>query len=172
MPLLLPSASAARVPYSCTRIVTSATALMPSVIALTANSTSSPGWPTIRLIAWQAASIGPVPWANSVLHLAARPAHAHRRGRDHVGAAEHLHIFQLVDRDRPLGLAGDQRLDIAVVHDLLLVGQLLEAREDMPELLVVQVVAQLLQVLAEGVPAGVLAEDQRVAIQARPSRRS
>ena len=87
-------------------------------------------------------------------------------------AARNLQLFQHIDRRRPLGLVVDQRLDVALVEQLLLVGQLLEALEQRAELVVGELVAQLLQPLAEGVPAGVLAQHQRVCRPGPRSRRS
>ena len=55
----------------------------------------------------------------------------------------------------------DQRLDVLVVDVLLAVGQLLEAVEGVLERVLAQLVAQLLQLRAEGVAARVLAHHQR-----------
>ena len=54
----------------------------------------------------------------------------------------------------------DERLEVERRHFLLLVGQVLEAAEGLVELGVGELVAELLQAGAQGVPAGVLAEHQ------------
>ena len=53
-----------------------------------------------------------------------------------------------------------QRLDVGVVDHLLAVGQRLEAVEDLLQLLVVEVIAQVEHALPQGVPAAVLAQHQ------------
>ena len=55
----------------------------------------------------------------------------------------------------------DQRLDVLVVDVLLAVGQRLEAHEGVFELIAGELVAQLLELVHEGVPPGMLAHDQR-----------
>ena len=66
----------------------------------------------------------------------------------------------------------DQRLDVLVVDVLLLVGQRLEAVEGVLQRVVAEFVAQLLQLLAEGVAAGMLAHDQHALRARRRSRAS
>ena len=55
----------------------------------------------------------------------------------------------------------DQRLDILVVDMLLAVGQRLEADEGVFQLIAGEFVAELFQLVHEGMPAGMLAHDQR-----------
>jgi hypothetical protein len=62
-------------------------------------------------------------------------------------------------RDRRLVL--DQRLDVLVEDVLLAVGEILEAAEGVLEGVVAELEAELLQLLAEGVAAGMLAHHQR-----------
>ena len=63
----------------------------------------------------------------------------------------------------------DQRLDVLVEHQLLLVGQILEAAERILEGVVAELVAELLQLVAERGAARQLAERQR---RLRQTRRS
>ena len=53
-----------------------------------------------------------------------------------------------------------QGLDVGVVDLLLAVGQHLEALEHLLQLLVVEMIAQIADALAQGVPAAVLAQHQ------------
>src|SRR5438477_346939 len=62
-------------------------------------------------------------------------------------------------------LVGDQRLEVHGGQLLLAVGDLLEALERRVEHLAVEFVAHLLQRFAQRMPAGVLAEHDRVAAQ-------
>ena len=71
------------------------------------------------------------------------------------------------ERDQLDQLAGggdlvlDQRLDVLVEDVLLAVGEILEAAEGVLEGVVAELEAELVQLLAEGVAAGMLAHDQR-----------
>ena len=63
-----------------------------------------------------------------------------------------------------------QRLDVAVVEFLLLVGQRLELLEHARELDIVELEAEFLDALAQRMPAAVLAEHQvRCATGRRPA---
>ena len=63
----------------------------------------------------------------------------------------------------------DQRLDVLVVDLLLAVGERLEAHEGVFELVAGELVAELLQLVHEGVAAGVLAHHQRGLLHADAS---
>ena len=83
-------------------------------------------------------------------------AHFQRDEADAVVAAHHLVVHQ--------------RADVVVVHDLLPVGQILEAAERVVELVVADLaVAQRAQLVAERGAAGVLAHDQGGLVPARRS---
>ncbi len=93
---------------------------------------------------------------------------AQSHGRDGLGAAVHLDA-QLLERPRavlgrPAG-AQHQRLDVAVEQLLLAIGQRLEFLEHAIELGLVELEAELLDAIAERVPAAVLAEHQAAARQ-------
>ena len=74
-----------------------------------------------------------------------------------VGAGDHRQRDHLDAVVRGGDLLVDQRLDVLVVDVLLAVGQRLEAHEGVLQLVVAELVAQLLQLVAEGVAAGMLA---------------
>ncbi len=64
----------------------------------------------------------------------------------------------------------DQRRDVLVEDVLLAVGEILEAAEGVLEGVVAELEAELDQLLAEGVAAGMLAHDQRGRLHARRPR--
>ena len=117
------------------------------------------------------ASTGPLPSHSSIIELAVdvelhggalRPARAgDHRQRDELDAV-------LRGRD----LLVDQRLDVLVVDVLLAVGQRLEAHEGVFELVGGELVAEFLELVHEGVAAGMLAHDQRGLLHADVSRAS
>ena len=87
------------------------------------------------------------------------------------GAGDHGQRQHLDAVVRVRDLLVHQRLDILVVDLLLLVGQRLEAHEGVLELVVGQLIAELLQLVHEGMAAGMLAHDQRGLFHADAFRR-
>ena len=74
-----------------------------------------------------------------------------------VATCRPVSVPQIVD---VAGLIADQGLEVFIFQSaLLLLGHLLEAGEDGVELVGVEIVAQLAETGADGIAAGVLAED-------------
>ena len=67
---------------------------------------------------------------------------------------------------RGCDLLVDQRLDVFVVDVLLPIGQRLEADESIFELIAGEAIAQLFELVREGVAPGMLAHDQRCLLHA------
>ena len=92
--------------------------------------------------------------------LAVGAADADGGRRQDARAGRRVQADQRPERGDVLDVLLDQDDQVLVVDLLLLVGQRLEVVEQGLELLVVQVVAQLGHAVAQGVAAGVLAQDQ------------
>mmetsp|Transcript_42823 Transcript_42823/g.79313 ORF Transcript_42823/g.79313 Transcript_42823/m.79313 type:complete len:652 (+) Transcript_42823:184-2139(+) len=93
-------------------------------------------------------------------HLDGRGRYA-RHARGHLQSA---HLPKLVDQS---GLVDDQSLEVLVLQSaLLLLGHLLEPREDLVQAVQVQVVPQFLEARPDGVPSRVLPQhDARAALR-------
>ena len=85
------------------------------------------------------------------------------------GAGDHRQRQHLDAVVRVRDLLVDQRLDVLVVDLLLAVGQRLEAHEGIFELVAGELVAELLQLVHEGMAAGMLAHHQRGLLHADAS---
>ena len=106
------------------------------------------------------ASTGPLP-SHSSIDLLAVDVELHGGALRPARAGDHRERDQLDAVLRVRDLLVDQRLDVLVVDVLLAVGQRLEAHEGVLELVLLQVIAHLLELVHEGVAAGVLAHHQR-----------
>ena len=102
----------------------------------------------------------PVADALGLPQRAVRVAHHHARARLAAGAAGEVQLLEAVAAALGLDahLVAHDRLEVHRRDAPLAVGDLLEAREGVVELLAVELVAQLLQGVAQRVAARVLAE--------------
>src|SRR4030095_15443131 len=73
---------------------------------------------------------------------------------------------QLEQLCRPTQLPSDDRVQIPVVHVLLSISDLLEAREDTSDLVVAECVAELAKAEPDCVPARVLAKYEAITVHA------
>ena len=117
------------------------------------------GWGKIWRMALKVASTGPSPWQVAFRASPSISRASRASGSDVAAALD-------AEAEEPDPLLGrhdalvDQGHDVLVEDLLLLVGQGLEADEGIVERIVADVVAQLLQLLLEGMPAGMLAHDE------------
>src|SRR5690606_17628871 len=100
-------------------------------------------------------------YAEAGVHQLRLPA-AHPDGRCGIAlqAGHHGHVLQRVLLRYRVDLVGDNGLEIGVEDLLLLIRQLLETGESAVKILLAERVAKLMEALLEGMPAGVLAQDQ------------
>ena len=111
-------------------------------------------------MALKVASTGPLPVVFAVLRRAVDHELQFGRLRP-LGAGDHLQRDEFDPLVAALDLVVDQRDDVLVEDVLLAVGEILEAAERVVDGVVAELEAQLLELHLEGVPAGMLAHDQR-----------
>ena len=117
--------------------------------------------PVMRSMALNTASTGPSP-RRGLAHDGAVLVPQARPTADGIVAEPALQVTaSSVHSAGPVWICDlGQRLDVGVVDHLLAVGQRLEAVEDLLQLVLVEVVAQVEHALPQGVPAAVLAQHQ------------
>ena len=156
----------ARRPAARSITVTSPSASSPPVTASTVYWRSSHSVPVAFWIAWKIASTGPSPLDSPTASSPEGIFTATRRQRLAPGAGLDLEPGQLVGLGALAHLVGDDRLEVQRGHLLLVVGDLLEALEGRVQRVALDLEAELLQRVAQRVAAGVLAEHDRVRLEA------
>ena len=156
----------ARRPAARSITVTSPSASSPPVTASTVYWRSSHSVPVAFWIARKIASTGPSPPDSPTDLLAGGHLHRDPGQRLAPRAGLDLEPGQLVGVGPLAHLVGDDRLQVERGDLLLAVGDLLEALEGRVQRVALDLEAELLQRVAQRVAAGVLAEHDRVRLQA------